>query len=699
MATFKDLQIGTKLGLGFGSVLLLLVLVSGAAYNGLGTAQDGFTEYRRTARNSLAMSELESHVLQMSINVKDYLNTGSELSVKQFQEYNGHVKTVIAESRVAIKNPERTALVGQIDQHSQNYEKTFAEIVQLTEQRQAAITILTATGIAALKAVSEIIQTTHNSGDTNSLLKAADLRAQLLTGRLYTARYLATGQRTDFDSAVEEMRKNDQVEEELRAILRSQDSRLQILMNQFTQAHDRYMEGLQELHRATEQRQTLVVESLNPAGAGIAKAASELRESYRNSQNGLGSVVQSQNEATVQFTLGSSTVAVLLGAFLAWLLSRMITLPIREAITVVQQIAHGDLSVNIPVNSRDEIGQLLSAMQAMNTELRRIVGDVKTASATVSSAAGEVSQGSTDLAQRTEEQASALEETASSMEELTATVQQNADNAAQASQLASVARSQVEQGSEAVQSTIVAMQAIHASSQKIAAIIEVIDGIAFQTNLLALNAAVEAARAGEDGRGFAVVAGEVRKLAQNSADAARQIKELIENSVDQVDEGRRLADASGDTLKDILMGVKKVNDLVAEIAVASREQASGIQQISTAVLQMDQATQQNAALVEETAAASQSMGDQASHLHTLMGFFQLDSSASGSLARAAQVKTTGTAPVAVAARRAAHKRLPTRPTRTAHPAPRHYEEAGLAPAAGGFRSVAVGGDGQEWEQF
>ncbi|MBK8751464.1 MAG: HAMP domain-containing protein [Candidatus Competibacteraceae bacterium] len=308
----------------------------------------------------------------------------------------------------------------------------------------------------------------------------------------------------------------------------------------------------------------------------------------------------------------------------AWLVTGTITRPLGVAVTASGLIATGDLTTDIQVTSHDETGQLLQAMKTMATQLREIVSNVTQATTQVSSAAAEIAQGSSDLAQRTEEQASALEQTASSMEELTSTVKQSADNAGQANQLADAARTQAEQGGQVVDQAITAMSAINASSRKIADIIGVIDEIAFQTNLLALNAAVEAARAGEQGRGFAVVAGEVRKLAQRSADAAKEIKGLITDSVSKVEDGGRLVGRSGQTLKEIVTSVKKVSDIVAEIAAAAREQASGIEQVNKAILQMDQVTQQNAALVEETAAASHAMGDQAHELQQLMGFFKLN---------------------------------------------------------------------------
>ena len=298
--------------------------------------------------------------------------------------------------------------------------------------------------------------------------------------------------------------------------------------------------------------------------------------------------------------------------------------PIRESTKIVKALADGDLREDMDGDFAGEFGEMKEALNQSVGNLRNMVGQIQTSSGSMVSAAAEIAQGNTDLSQRTEEQASSLEETASSMEELTSTVRQNADNARQANQLASGAKDQAEQGGEVVQRAVDAMGEINTSSKKIADIIGVIDEIAFQTNLLALNAAVEAARAGEQGRGFAVVAGEVRNLAQRSAGAAKEIKTLIQDSVEKVDDGSRLVDQSGKTLEEIVAAVKKVSDIIAEIAAASQEQSSGIDQVNKAVTQMDEVTQQNAALVEEAAAASESMDEQARGLQKLMDFFVTD---------------------------------------------------------------------------
>ena len=301
-----------------------------------------------------------------------------------------------------------------------------------------------------------------------------------------------------------------------------------------------------------------------------------------------------------------------------------IVAPIRESIDVIQSLSEGDLTHSMTGEYGGEFATLRDALNSSMANLQNMVAEISQSATNISGGAGEISQGNTDLSQRTEEQASSVEETASTMEEMTSVVKQNADNARQANQLASGARQQAEKGGDVVSAAVTAMSEINASSKKIEDIISVIDEIAFQTNLLALNAAVEAARAGEQGRGFAVVAGEVRNLAQRSAAAAKEIKGLIKDSVSKVEEGSRLVDESGNTLGEIVVASKKVSDIIAEIAAAGQEQAAGIDQINKAITQLESVTQQNAALVEEAAAASESMANQAKGMQDLVGQFHID---------------------------------------------------------------------------
>ena len=300
-----------------------------------------------------------------------------------------------------------------------------------------------------------------------------------------------------------------------------------------------------------------------------------------------------------------------------------VTEPLRENSRVIQHLAEGDLTILMEGEFSGEFAVLRDATNSCVNNIKNMVNEILGSAQSIQTAANEIARGNQDLSQRTERQAASLEETASAMEELTSTVKNNADNAGQANHLAATTKDQAEKGGSVVGSAIEAMAEINAASKKIADIIGVIDEIAFQTNLLALNAAVEAARAGEQGRGFAVVASEVRNLAQRSATAAKEIKMLIKDSVQKIEEGSRLVDDSGSTLNTIVDSVKKVTSIISDIAAASAEQASGIEEVNRAITQMDEGTQQNAALVEEAAAASESMSEEATNLNRLMDFFKL----------------------------------------------------------------------------
>ncbi len=348
---------------------------------------------------------------------------------------------------------------------------------------------------------------------------------------------------------------------------------------------------------------------------------------YMQQNDRLYDIAVTDNNASynqAMWVLACVLIVVLAVIFAVWFgIKTSLVAPMNRLIDSIRHIAGGDLVKSIEVDGSNEVGQLAESLRHMQSELVRTVGDVRNGANAIYSGASEIATGNNDLSSRTEQQAASLEETAASMEQLTATVKQNAENARQASHLALSASETAQRGGNVVDSVVQTMRDISTSSQKIADIISVIDGIAFQTNILALNAAVEAARAGEQGRGFAVVAGEVRNLAQRSAQAAREIKTLIEDSVGKVDVGSTLVESAGETMAEIVSAVTRVTDIMGEIASASDEQSRGIDQVGLAVVEMDRVTQQNAALVEESAAAAAALEEQASRLTEAVAVFRI----------------------------------------------------------------------------
>jgi methyl-accepting chemotaxis protein len=383
---------------------------------------------------------------------------------------------------------------------------------------------------------------------------------------------------------------------------------------------------LQEHLKVSDQPavEALLKEKLLPLGAAYMAAMGDLKKH----EDAL--VVQRTEELRNGVESAKMMLAVLVIASLAvgiggsLVITRSVTTPIGEAVEVARVIAANDLSHTVKSDRKDELGDLLRALGQMQTSLRQMVGQVRSATDSISTASAEIATGNQDLSIRTEQTASNLQQAASSMEQLTGTVKQSADSARQANQLAASAAEVAARGGEVVSKVVSTMDDINASSKKISDIIGVIDGIAFQTNILALNAAVEAARAGEQGRGFAVVAGEVRSLAQRSAQAAKEIKGLIGASVEKVESGSRLVADAGQTMQEIVGSVQRVTDIIGEITAASSEQSDGIGQVNTSVVQLDQMTQQNAALVEQSAAAAESLKEQAVRLAQVVGTFRLD---------------------------------------------------------------------------
>ncbi|HEY9065274.1 MAG TPA: methyl-accepting chemotaxis protein [Burkholderiaceae bacterium] len=428
---------------------------------------------------------------------------------------------------------------------------------------------------------------------------------------------------TEVDAAAKEIA---QSLEKLRAIVYTDKGKQQLVA--VAEARSKYLEAQNRLIAMVRAGQIdagreFVFKDLRPVQLSYMNELAAMSELQAKGMEEFAAEAAAQTRSAKAWTLGIAVAAALLAAAIGFVLTRSITRPIGEAVKVAQTVASGDLGARIEVVSRDETGQLLAALKTMNESLVTVVGTVRESSDSIATGTRQIATGNADLSQRTEEQASNLQQTAASMEQLTTTVKQNADVAKQAAQLAGSASDAAVRGGEAVGQVIATMDEISASSRKINDIIGVIDGIAFQTNILALNAAVEAARAGEQGRGFAVVAGEVRSLAQRSAEAAKEIKGLIGDSVTKIETGSQLVAGAGQAMDGIVAQVKRMSDLLGEMGAAAHEQTVGIDQVNGAVMQLDQVTQQNAALVEESAAAATSLNEQAKRLVEAVGAFKL----------------------------------------------------------------------------
>ncbi|AVS94172.1 chemotaxis protein [Paracidovorax avenae] len=468
------------------------------------------------------------------------------------------------------------------------------------------------------------------------------------------------------------------------------------------------MQSLQDMRRDVDAGKVPMEAFVSEFGKARDKAAMDgfrtMQTEFSKAERDLLDVRQGEAEdaraTALAVEVGGTALAVVVALLLSLWVTRSITRPIARAVDVARAVAAGDLTQRIEIHARDEVGLLLESLRDMNTALATVVSRVRQGSESVASASMQIAQGNSDLSSRTESQASALEETAASMEELGSTVAQNADNARQANQLAQASSGVAEQGGAVVAQVVDTMKGISESSRRISDIINVIDGIAFQTNILALNAAVEAARAGEQGRGFAVVAGEVRSLAQRSAGAAKEIKELITASVERVESGAQLADRAGSTMTEVVGSIRRVTDIMGEISAASSEQSAGVAQVGEAVTQMDQTTQQNAALVEEMAAAASSLRSQAQDLVQAVSVFRLASDTpQAAVAVAPSVAAAPAVSASVAAR-------PSEPARKPSPAkvraPARTPALRPAAAAAGLMAgpaMAVPGAQGDWESF
>ncbi|MGR6774132.1 methyl-accepting chemotaxis protein [Pectobacterium brasiliense] len=604
---FDNLKVGKKLGLGFFLILLMTMVIAGAGIMHIGSLKDSINKVNLS-------NDINDEINQAKYYRALYGTTYNPDDIKKNVEHIANVSK-LAEKAKEFHWPESDAKkIASIPTLITSYQEKQSNYINAVGKKDAVRKSWNiSTTEKPLEQLNDQLKADNNSTTLQLLL--SDLNQKLIAVRYHVRGLLLSTNKESEEKLTDAINAAQTsltfLYQSLSAEQRETLSPVLAIMNNYEEQVLAYMPAYEEEMAQAGQMQG-VAEQLNSVVKGL--LSDQLAASQEDIRN-----------ATLQMSI-ATLITLLLGLLISWFISRQITTPLGNTLNMAEKIATGDLTMSINTTRKDELGQLMSAMSKMNDNLHNMIDDIRVGVSQISNASSEIVAGNTDLSSRTEQQAAAVEQTAASMEQLTATVKQNADNAHHANKLAISASQTAKQGGEQVNNVVQTMTAIESSSKRIAEITSVINSIAFQTNILALNAAVEAARAGEQGRGFAVVASEVRSLAQRSSQAAKEIEGLISESVTQVSRGATLVGNAGKTMNDIVTSITQVHDIMGEIATASDEQSRGISQVSQAIVEMDSTTQQNAALVEQSSAAADSLEEQARLLKQAVSVFRLANS-------------------------------------------------------------------------
>ncbi len=643
------MKLSTKLTSGFGAVLALLLILAGLAYWALSSANSGFSRYRHLTVNANLAARLQSEMLAARMHVKDYILTGSEDILKQYNAAFENIFKEMSTAQTDIKDPARAQIVDRTDDQLKEYNQYFEQIKKFRVQRDDIVkNSLYALGPAMEKNLDKILETSNRDNDMEAAYRAGLALSDMLSVRLYATQFLEDNSQTAVDRVQEklaDMKKNLHV---LDGSLQNPERRK--LLAELHPMVEKYADGFTKVTEIIFARNKVVSSHLSVIGADVGDKMDELKQLFLDDQREIGNHVQATNSRTNMIIIVLSLASLLLGVITAFFIIRTTLRQLGKDPAVISDIAEAIAGGDLDISFDAEAIGVYANMKDMTEQLTRVVSDVREGSAMVAAGSNELSSSAQALSQGATEQAASIEEVSSSMEEMAANIQQNTENATSTESIAAKAALDAGESGAAVSEAVVAMK-------NIAEKISIIEEIARQTNLLALNAAIEAARAGEHGKGFAVVAAEVRKLAERSGTAAGEISELSTTTVN-------VAEKAGRMLEELVPNIRKTADLVQEISAASTEQSTGVEQINQAIAQLDNVIQQNASASEEMASTSEELSGQSTQLQNTMAFFKVGGGGSPIRRRKVSV-ATAPAPALPSGKKSGAPKTATKPVRPA----------------------------------
>lgn len=648
---FRDLRLGLKIGLSFFVVLALLSIVLVVGVLALKKANDGIITYEGLANDTNLSGRLQANMLMIRINVLGYLNTQSDNNLTQYKDYFDKMNTLLVQSKKEIQQPERAEIINSLDLAITQYHNAFSSVESFTRQQKSVLNEqLVPQGEAMGKAITSIIRSAYIDNDSQAVYHASHVQEKLLFGRLFVSKFLSSNSQQDYSLAINVI-DTKLLEEatELKQYLSNPAH--QSLLSEFLTAHQSYVKSFNDIHQLIKNKNELFENTLSVIGPQVAKGVEDVKLSVMAEQDVLGSDIKVNTNSSINLTLLLSFVAIVIGAIAAYLLTISITRPISLAVSAANQLAKGDLTIELTHSSQDETGQLIASIQSTATNLKNIMATISGASIELASASQELAVVTEQSSQGVANQRIETDLVATAMNEMAATVNDVASNAANAAMAANDADKDARLGSLVVEKTILAINSladrVNESSEKleevelatinIVKILDVIRGIADQTNLLALNAAIEAARAGEQGRGFAVVADEVRSLALRTQGSTQEIQNMIEqlqvgtqSTVAVMAQGRcqvvecvEQANDTGLALQAITQAISVINDMNIQIASASEQQSSVAESINENVINVKNIAEENAIAANQTRASTSEIAHLSEQLKELVDQFKI----------------------------------------------------------------------------